>query len=122
MTYSIDFRCKVLAIKEKETLSYVKVSKRFGIAVNTVFLWSKKLESKKTRNKPATRIDRQVLRNDLGVYPDAYQQERAERLGVSKSGIYHALKRLNVPIKKNSKASQSRSRKAVYILPKDSGV
>jgi transposase len=122
MTYSIDFRRKVLAIKEKEALSYAKVSSRFGIAVNTVFLWSKALAAKKTRNKPPTRIDRQVLRKDLEEHPDAYQYERAARLGVSKSGVYHALKRLNVTYKKNPKASQGRSRKAVYILSEDSGL
>jgi transposase len=122
MTYSIDFRRKVLAIKEKENLSYVKVSKRFGVAINSVFLWSKKLEAKRTRNKPATRIDMQVLRNDLEAYPDSYQYERAARLGVSRGCVYHALKRLNITYKKKPATSQSQSRKKVYVLPKDSRI
>jgi transposase len=122
MTYSIDFRRKVLMIKEKEHLSYAKVSKRFGVAVNTVFLWSKKLEAKRTRNKPSTRIDMQALKDDLEAYPDAYQHERAAKLGVSRSCVSHALRRLKVTYKKKPAPSQSQSRKKVYVLPKDSRV
>ena len=43
MTYSIDFRKKVLAIKEKEKMSFESISKRFGVGKNTVFVWSKKI-------------------------------------------------------------------------------
>jgi hypothetical protein len=36
----------------------------------------------------------QALKQDILDYPDAYQYERAERLGVSQMGICHALRRI----------------------------
>lgn len=122
MTYSLDFRRKVLEVREKEKVSLAKVAKRFGIGLNTVMRWTKRIESKKTRHKPAIKIDREALKRDIEKYPDAYMYERAKRLGVSKNGIWHALKRLKVSYKKKSSASQSRFRKAVYILPNPSKV
>ena len=55
MTYSIDFRKKVLAIKEKEKLTYDEAAKRFQIGKTTLVRWHKKLEPQLTRNKPATK-------------------------------------------------------------------
>ena len=52
MTYSIDFRKKVLAIKEKEKMSFESISKRFGVGKNTVFVWTKKISPLKNRNNP----------------------------------------------------------------------
>lgn len=118
MTYSSDFRRKVLTIKEKERLSFGEVSKRFGIAVNTVFLWSKRLEAKETRNKPATKIDMEALKHDIEAYPDAYHHERAARLGVSKNGIWHALRRLKVTYKKKPEASSGQPRRSLCLLPR----
>lgn len=122
MTYSVDFRRKVLAIREKEGLSLAKVAKRFGVGLNSVMRWSKNIEAKKTRNKPATRVDMEALKRDIEQYPDAYQYERAARLGVSKNGIWHALKRLKVTYKKKPSTSESQSRKAIYVLPRDSKI
>jgi len=45
MTYSRDFRSKVLAIRAQEKLSMAKVAKRFGIAVSSVMRWSTNIES-----------------------------------------------------------------------------
>ena len=53
MTYALDFRKKVLDIRSKEALSFAKVATRFGVSVNSVFLWSKKLEAKLTKNRPS---------------------------------------------------------------------
>lgn len=118
MTYSVDFRRKVFEVKEKEGLSFSEVAERFAIGRNTVFMWSKKLFPQIGRNKPATKIDMEALKRDIDTHPDAYQIERAERLGVSKSCVYFALKRLEVTYKKKPRASQSGSRKAAYFLPK----
>lgn len=108
MTYSLDFRKKVLSVKEREKLSFEEVALRFDIgSKNTVFRWSKKLEPCQTRNKPATKINMDALARDVELYPDAYQYERAQRLGVSESGIREALKRLKISYKKNTRASQS---------------
>ena len=117
MTYPVAFRRKVLATKMKEKLSFAKVAKRFDVAVNSVFLWSKSLEAKKTRNKAPTKINMEVLQDDIRFYPDAYQYERAKRLGVSRGCIAHALKRLKVSYKKKPSTSQGGCRKKVYVLP-----
>lgn len=117
MTYSRDFREKVLSIKEKESLSFAKIAKRFDVGIASVVRWVKDIESKKTRNKPATKIDMEALKKDIEAYPDAYQYERAKRFGVSRAGVAHALKRLGVTYKKNPQSSASEFRKTICILP-----
>jgi transposase len=94
MTYSIDFRKKVLKLKAEENLSYEATAERFKIGKTTLVRWHTKLEPQLTRNKPATKINMEALKQDVEKYPDAYQYERANRLGVSQKGIFEALKRL----------------------------
>ena len=120
MTYSVDFRKKVLAIKDKDKLSFEAASQRFEISKTTLLNWSKNIEPKRTRNKKAIKIDMEALKKDIELYPDSYCYERAERLGVSSTGIRDAQYRLGVTYKKNSKASESKSRKKVYVLPGNS--
>ena len=119
MTYSLDFRKKVLKLKAEENLSYEATAERFKIGKTTLVRWHTKLEPQLTRNKPATKINMEALKQDVEKYPDAYQYERAKRLGVSQKGIFEALKRLGVTYKKNSKASESGSRKTICVLPTD---
>jgi transposase len=95
------------------------VAKRFGVSLASVMRWSKTPESKTTRNKPATKIDMEALKMDVETYPDAYQYERAGRLGVSKSCVGYALKRLGVSYKKNAQSPQGGSRKTLCFLPRD---
>ena len=116
MTYSIDFRRKVLEIERKERISFVEIANRFDISRAAVFRWSKRIEAKKGRNKPWTKIDREALERDIEQHPDSYSYERARRLGGSPSGIRDAKKGLGVSYKKNSKSSQSGSRKKIYVL------
>jgi transposase len=117
MTYSIDFRRKVLEVKALEKLTCAEVAARFNIGIMSVVRWGKKIDPQKTRNKPATKIDREALRKDVEMYPDAYQHERAARFKVSRFGIYYALKRLGITYKKNPKSPESGSREKIYILP-----
>ena len=107
MTYSLDFRKKVLEIKERDKLSFEAVALRFGVGKNTIFCWTKQLEPCTSRNKPSTKINMDALARDVELYPDAYQFERAERLGVSKSCIQASLKRLKHSRKKNAEPSES---------------
>ncbi len=116
MTHSLSFRMKVLSVKEKENLSFKKVAKRFDVGVASVVRWSKNLNPLKNRNKPATKIDMEALKRDIQDNPDSYQYERAQRFGVTQTGIWHALKRLKVTYKKNFLSSESRHRKAIYVL------
>lgn len=68
MTYSIDFRKKVLAMKEKEKVSLASVAKRFGVGKNTVFVWTKKIAPLKSRNKAPTKITTELLKADIAQY------------------------------------------------------
>jgi len=117
--YSLDFRKRVLSIKAKEKLSFQEVADRFHVGVASVVRWSKKITPTTKRNKPATKIDMEALRRDVDEHPDAYQYERAKRFGVSQKGICSALKRLGITYKKKPKTSQSVSRKAISLLPKN---
>ena len=102
MTYPVHFRKKVLQLLSSGE-SFMKLSKRFKISTSTIGKWKKELYPKTKRNSPPLKIFNDVLRKDIEDYPDAYSYERAERLGVSQSGIKHAIKRLGVTYKKNLK-------------------
>ena len=106
MTYSLDYRQRVMELKKKEGLTFSATSKRFGIGIASLFRWQKELAPKEKRNKPATKIDMEKLKKDVEKNPDRYQYERAEDYGVTSWAIGMALKRLNVSRKKNSKSSQ----------------
>jgi len=119
MTYSLDYRRKVLTVREKEELTIAEVAERFCVGVATVVRWLQRLEPQLTRYKPATKIDRIALARDVREHPDAYQSERAQRLGVSEKGIGHALRRMNITYKKNTKAPQGRRRRTACLSPED---
>ncbi|WPD24320.1 MAG: IS630 transposase-related protein [Candidatus Electrothrix scaldis] len=106
MTYSIDFRRKVLETQEKENLSIEQVALRFHVSKSSVARWIKRLEPCKNRNKPAVKINMKRLAQDVERYPDAFQYERAKRFGCSQRGIGQALKRLRKSRKKNVLVSE----------------
>lgn len=107
MTYSLDFRRKVLNVKEEENITFEQASKRFKIGIRTLFRWNKRIKPKANRNKPANKIDMDKLREDIKNRPDDFQYERAERFGVSQWGIGLAMRRLKISYKKNSESSKS---------------
>lgn len=117
MTYSVHFRKKVLAIKDKEKLSFDAIAKKFNISRAAIFRWSKNIEPQKTRDRKPTKIDMEALKKDIELYPDSYCYERAARLCASPTGISDAKKRLGVTYKKNSETSEGKSREKIYILP-----
>ena len=57
MTYSPDFRRRVMRIKKEKKLSFAKVSAMFGMSTSTLQRWTKGVEPKRTRCKPPTKID-----------------------------------------------------------------
>lgn len=107
MAYSLDFRKQVFKVKEKNNFTFEQTAEHFGITIRTLFRWSKRLEPKLKREKPATKVDMKRLEQDVKKNPDAYQYERAEKFGVTQSAIYYALKRLDISVKKNANSSQS---------------
>ena len=121
MTYSIDFRRKVLSIREKEGLTLKEVASRFDVGVASVMRWAKRVVPQANRNKPATKIDMEALAKDVEENPDSYQYERAERFCVSRTCIRKALRRLGVTYKKKSSASQGVSRGTYKFSAKTPG-
>jgi transposase len=107
MSYSLDFRKRVFAIKKKENLTFEATSKRFHITTRTLFRWQKRIQPKNNRSKPATKIDMVALQKDVQENPDRFQYERAGDYGVSQGAIGFALKRLHISHKKNSISPQS---------------
>ena len=122
MTYSSDFRRKVLSVREKESLTIAQVATRFCVGIASVTRWIKNPNPKLTRNKPATKIDMEALVQDIKEYSDAYQYERARRLGVSVQCINYALRRLGVSHKKKSKTSQDMRRRTTYLPDNDKDI
>jgi transposase len=119
MTYPIQFRKKVLRVKEKEKLSFVEVAEKFHLSKTTVFKWSKEIKALGKRNKKAKKIDMEALKKDIEKYPDSYCYERANRLNASRTGIRDAQYRLGVTYKKNPKSPKGMCREKIYVLPKD---
>lgn len=106
MTYSLDFRKRVFAVKEKEQLTFAETGRRFRVTMRTLFRWMQCLEPKIKRNKPATKIDMTALKEDVKQHPDLYQYERARYFGVTQGAIWFALQRLGISYKKNSASSK----------------
>ncbi len=79
MTYSSDFRRKVLSVREKEGLTIAELAARFCVGVASVVCWLKTPDPKITRNKPATKIDMEELARNILEHPNAYKYERARR-------------------------------------------
>ena len=116
MAYSLDFRRKVLSVRKKEGLTIAEVAARFDVGVASVTRWVKNIH-RKPQGFRQRKIDLEVLRQDVRDYPDAYQYERAKRLGVAQNAIFLALKKLDITYKKNSEASQSRRKLLPISMP-----
>ena len=110
MTYSLDFRQKVMDYKTKKVLTFEQTSHHFDIGIHTLFRWNSSLSPYHKRQKSAIKIDMDALKQDVENIPDAYQWERALRFGVHQSTIYYALKRLEISYKKNTTTSKSQRR------------
>ena len=115
MTYSLDFRQKVLSVRERDNLTFKQVARRFSIGVATVVRWSNSPDIKPYVRVKHRKIDPDLLAQDVEKYPDAYQFERAERFGVCQKAIWSALRRLGVTYKKSLKASQGERRQTTTL-------
>ena len=108
MIYPLKFRQKVFSTKEKFHLTFEKTSQQFDVPIRTLFRWQRKIAPCMTRAKPATRLDMAQLSKDVELAPDAYQWERAKRLGIAERTIGYGLQRLKISYKKNAQTSQGR--------------
>ena len=99
MTYSLDFRKQVLKSID-DGMTFAEAAEFYNLSPTTIQNWKRRVHSKTTRQTKPYKIPDDVLLNDVKEYPDDYQYERARRLNCSKTGIYHALKRLGISQKK----------------------
>ena len=106
MTYPLEFRRHVQKVQQELKLNDEETAKRFCIGINSVRRWRVRVEPCLKRNCPAKKIDMQALEQDVKEHPDSYEYERAQRFGVSRSGIHAALVRLRVTRKKKSEPPQ----------------
>lgn len=119
MTYPLKFRQKVIDTRAQEGLTIAEAAERFGVGVASLVRWLKTPEPRSGRNKPATKIDMDALARDVREHPDAYQYERAARLGVSTSAMGSALGRLGVTYKKSADASEGGTRRTASLSAQD---
>ena len=122
MTYSLDFRKRIIRVQKDEGLTFQQTAKRFRIGIASLTRWHKNPKPIAIRKRPAIKIDMEKLAEDVQQYPDAFLVERAKRFNVSINGIFEALQRLGVTYKKNSQAPQSRRREAQLISEKNKNV
>ena len=73
MSYSVDFRQKVLSIREKEGLSIRATAKRFHVGTDTLRRWLKRIEPKPSGPRRG-KMDKEAFIKDVAEYPDSYQQ------------------------------------------------
>ncbi len=104
MSYSVDFRKRVLEVREKEDLTIEETAKRFVVSERSINRWLKRGEEL-AANKPgpttAYKIDRAALKELVEKEPDCYLDEYAEKLGSKRSTVWYNLKVLKITRKKN---------------------
>ena len=118
MAYSEDFRKKVLEVKNVEALTIKATSQRFKIAWKTVKSWMRSIK-RKTHSNRYRKLCLEAFKKDVELYPDAYQYERAQRLGVKQNTVCDGLKKLKISYKKKPYTPESGRSKAYYISPED---
>lgn len=104
MTYPVHYRKKALAQLEAGVL-VADIIDEYKISTSTLYAWKKSLEPKIIHDRKPRTIDNEALLEDVKLYPDAYQHERASRLNCSQAGITKALKRVGITRKKSPKTS-----------------
>ena len=127
MSYSSDFRKCVLDFVANGG-SKAEASRRFGISRGIIYEWldaEDPLTSKKPGPQGPRCLDYEALKQHVADFPDATQQERAAHFGVSKHGIWYALKNSISREKKDDDlqrtVSGKTSRVSLGTSPRDAG-
>ena len=109
MSYSSDLRKCVLDFVNTGG-SKAEASRQFGVSRGIIYEWLN-AEAPLTSQKPGPRgprcLDYQALRQHVSDFPDATQNERAAHFGVSRQGIWYALKKLNITRKKRRRPTKN---------------
>ena len=72
------------------------------LAIRSLCRWQQRIEPPTHHQKKSRQIDLQKLAENVKQYPDWYQKERANHLGVSQPSIWAALKELPISHKRNT--------------------
>ena len=113
--YDAKYKLRTLAYRnEGHTLA--QTSNVFGISINTIRKWEKKLKEEGNFNRrPIQRrfrkIDPQKLKDYVAEHPDAYLREIAAHFGCWPNAVRKALHRLKITRKKRPHATMSRTLK-----------
>lgn len=108
MAYSKDLRKQILkSIAEGMTVR--QAAAFYGISTNTINQWKRNGIERKRRQFKPLKVNHDALLKDVVDYPDAFQHERAERLGVTASAISYALKQLKISVKKRPANTQNKT-------------
>lgn len=99
MAYSLDYRQLILS-KLESGASYRALARDYNLSKTTIQKWKKDINRKLRISKPL-KIDNDKLREDVAMYPDDYQHERALRFNCSQRAIGIALKRIGITQKKD---------------------
>lgn len=118
MGYDKKLKEKVLLVKRKSNLTIVETANLFEVAKSTIQRWLKRTENLKQTGRPR-KLCLEVLKADVEKYPDAYQYERAERLGVKQNTICYGLEQLEISYKKKPYTPAGGRGKAYFISEKD---
>ncbi|QMT32128.1 IS630 transposase-related protein [Alysiella filiformis] len=114
MAYSQDLRKQILK-SVASGMTIRQASAFYGISTHTINQWKRNgIERKKRQFKPL-KVNHEALLKDVENYPDAFQYERAKRLGVTASAICYALKQLKISVKKDEPTPKTRTRAAKSV-------
>lgn len=107
MSYSEDLRERVVEYVRKGGAKS-KAARILGVSRWCVYNWlgRENLAAEQSGPKKAWKLNMDELEAHVDAYPDAYQYERAEALGVSRQVVLYGLKRLG--IKKNVSLQRKR--------------
>jgi len=105
MSYSTDLRERVVDFVNNGG-SKAEASRRFKVSRSTVYDWLVLQEETGSLQgviykRGANKLDEEALSAYVERYPDHYLYEIGEVFGLSPSGIFRALKRLRITLKKN---------------------
>ncbi|MBX3640132.1 MAG: hypothetical protein KF888_06405 [Nitrosomonas sp.] len=70
-----------MSVRKKEGLTIAQAAVRFCVGIASVTRWVKNPNPKRTRNKPATKIDMIALARDAQEYPDPTQLRAGSSVG-----------------------------------------
>ncbi len=73
MSYSISFRCHVLAVKERDGLTFSEAAERFSVGIASLVRWSGRLEPRVYRRERGLKIDLEKLAQDVRDHPDVWR-------------------------------------------------